>query len=214
MSDRAGGTTGLLLAAGAGTRMGMPKALVRDAGGRPWVTTAVDTLLAGGCDAVVVVLGASAREARPLVPDRPSVRTVVASAWAEGMGASLAAGLAVVREGDGAAAVVVSLVDLPDLPVAAVRRVLDAPGDRRRALRRAVHDGRPGHPVLVGRVHWGPLAAVLHGDLGAGRYLRSAGAERVECGDLWDGHDHDRPGPGRRSAGRGTDDERDRKSVV
>ncbi|WP_349814733.1 hypothetical protein [Curtobacterium sp. MCJR17_043] len=50
---------------------------------------------------------------------------------------------------------VVSLVDLPDLPVAAVRRVLDAPGDRRRALRRAVHDGRPGHPVLVGRVHWG-----------------------------------------------------------
>ncbi|WIB37078.1 hypothetical protein DEJ15_15145 [Curtobacterium sp. MCJR17_043] len=76
----------------------MPKALVRDAGGRPWVTTAVDTLLAGGCDAVVVVLGASAREARPLVPDRPSVRTVVASAWAEGMG-GVARGRARRRQG-------------------------------------------------------------------------------------------------------------------
>ncbi|PZE96130.1 nucleotidyltransferase family protein [Curtobacterium sp. MCBD17_008] len=178
--------------------MGMPKALVRDAGGRPWVTTAVDTLLAGGCDAVVVVLGASAWEARPLIPDRPAVRTVVASTWAEGMAASLAAGLAGAREDDETAAVLVSLVDLPDLPVAAVRRVLDVPGDRRGALRRAVHGGRPGHPVLVGQAHWAPLAAVLHGDLGAGPYLRSAGAERVECGDLWDGHDHDRPGPGRR----------------
>lgn len=188
---------GLVLAAGAGTRMGRPKALVRTAGGRPWVALAVEALLDGGCDAVVVVLGASAEEARGLVPVRPSVRVVVASAWADGLAASLAAGLHAVRADDDVDAVLVSLVDLPGLPVAAVRRVLGRPGTRRSVLRRAVHDGRPGHPVLVGRAHWDALAAALDtahdGDRGAGTYLRSSGAEPVECADLWDGVDHDRP---------------------
>lgn len=200
---------GLVLAAGAGTRMGRPKALVRSETGQPWVELAVEALLDGGCDAVVVVLGASAEEARGLVPVRPSVRMVVASAWADGLAASLAAGLRAVRADDTVDAVLVSLVDLPGLPVAAVRRVLgdvpDHPGAPRApalgpsVLRRAVHDGRPGHPVLVGRAHWAPLAAALgsadDGDRGAGAYLRSAGAESVECGGLWDGTDQDRPGP-------------------
>ena len=48
---------GLLLAAGAGRRMGMPKALVRDATGEPWLVRGVRTLREGGCDAVTVVLG-------------------------------------------------------------------------------------------------------------------------------------------------------------
>ena len=58
---------GLLLAAGAVRRMGMPKALVRDDAGEPWVVRGVRTLRAGGCDAVTVVLGAAAAEAAPLL---------------------------------------------------------------------------------------------------------------------------------------------------
>ena len=46
-------TLGLLLAAGAGTRMGRPKALVDD-----WLVRSVETL--ADCDRVVVVLGARA----------------------------------------------------------------------------------------------------------------------------------------------------------
>lgn len=197
--DRPQRVVGVVLAAGAGTRMGRPKALVRTGAGRPWVELAVEALLGGGCDAVVVVLGASAEEARGLVPDRPSVRVVVATAWADGLGASLAAGLRTVRADDDVDAVLVSLVDLPGLPAAAVRRVLGRETDRRSLLRRAVHDGRPGHPVLVGRSHWDALVTALgtasDGDHGAGAYLRSAGAEPIECVDLWDGTDHDRPGP-------------------
>jgi CTP:molybdopterin cytidylyltransferase MocA len=188
---------GLLLAAGAGSRMGRPKALVRSAAGRPWLHLAVEALLDGGCDGVVVVLGASAEEARVLVPDRPSVRVVVAAGWADGLGASLAAGLRAARADDDVDAVLVSLVDLPGLPAAAVRRVLGGEEDRRSLLRRAVHDGRPGHPVLVGRAHWDPLTVALDaaddGDRGAGEYLRTAGAEPVACADLWDGTDQDRP---------------------
>ncbi|PZE85271.1 NTP transferase domain-containing protein [Curtobacterium sp. MCBD17_032] len=190
---------GVVLAAGAGTRMGRPKALVRRPDGRPWLGAAVGTLLDGGCDEVVVVLGAAGREARALVPRRPTVRSVVTADWARGPSASLRAGLAAVASDPAVAAVLVSLVDLPDLPAAAVRRVLGT-GGRRTALRRATHDGVPGHPVLVGRSHWAALGVALatpadDRDRGAGPWLRAVGAEPVECGDLWDGTDRDRPGP-------------------
>ncbi|ROS59269.1 molybdenum cofactor cytidylyltransferase/nicotine blue oxidoreductase [Frigoribacterium sp. PhB160] len=194
------GAVGLLLAAGAGTRAGRPKALVRGADGTPWVARATAALLTGGCDAVVVVLGARADEARVLVPDDPRIRVVVADDWAEGLGASLRTGLRALsapRRPDGdeeARCALVSLVDLPGLPPAAVARLLDV-DDAARAgsLRQAAFGGRPGHPVLVGRVHWEPLAAELAGDSGARAYLDAHGADRVDCSDLWDGADVDRP---------------------
>ena len=59
------------------------------------------------------------------------------------------------------------------------------------ALIQATYDGAPGHPVLIGRSHGGPLAATLTGDTGARVYLRDQGALRIECSDLWSGHDID-----------------------
>jgi CTP:molybdopterin cytidylyltransferase MocA len=52
---------GVVLAAGGGRRMGMPKALVELDGDR-WSAGAVDTLRDGGCDPVAVVVGARADE--------------------------------------------------------------------------------------------------------------------------------------------------------
>ena len=112
-------TTGLLLAAGAGRRMGRPKALVDG-----WLVGAVEAM--ADCDQVVVVLGAAAEEARPLL-DAHDVTVVVNPDWSEGMGTSLHAGLTHVGHG-GATRCPLMLVDLPDVGAQVVRRVLDAPG--------------------------------------------------------------------------------------
>ncbi|MEH3069009.1 MAG: NTP transferase domain-containing protein [Aeromicrobium erythreum] len=105
---------GLVLAAGAGRRLGRPKATVVDADGEAWVARAVRVLREGGCDPVHVVLGADADTARALVP--PDARVVVADDWAEGMSASLRAGLRAVAATT-ADAVMIHLVDLPDVGV-------------------------------------------------------------------------------------------------
>lgn len=182
---------GLLLAAGAGSRMGMPKALVRADDGEPWLVRGVRTLREGGCDSVTVVLGASAEEALPLLEGSGATGIVVAD-WAEGMSASLRAGLAALTVTD-AEAVVVSLVDLPDVGSDVVRRLLD-PSPGRATLRRASYDGRIGHPVVIGRDHWTGVAEETSGDRGARGYLATHDVEVVECGDLASGHDVDSMG--------------------
>lgn len=178
-----------MLAAGAGTRAGGPKALRRDADGTPWLHLAAAALRDGGCTDVVVVLGAQADAARPLVPS--GCRVVVARDWADGLSASLRAGIAAAPTD--ATAAVVTLVDLPGLPATAVERLLGDPLDPG-TLRRATFGGWPGHPVVLGRAHWAAATAAATGDRGAGPYLRAQEAESVECGDLWDGADVDAPG--------------------
>ncbi|MFC7493357.1 MULTISPECIES: nucleotidyltransferase family protein [unclassified Nocardioides] len=179
---------GLLLAAGAGRRMGRPKALVRGDDGEPWLVRGVRVLHEGGCDQVDVVLGAAAEDALPML-DGTGATAVVAADWASGMSASLRAGLAAVEATDATAAVV-TLVDLPDVGADVVRRLLAEPPDAG-TLRRAAYDGRPGHPVVLGRDHWGAVAGGASGDRGARDYLAARPVALVECGDLASGRDVD-----------------------
>lgn len=183
--------TGLLLAAGAGSRMGTPKALVKDTDGTSWLARGVAALRDGGCDEVTVVLGATADEAKALVPNGTTV--VVAEDWAEGMSASLRAGLESLEDTDADAALV-SLVDLPDVTESVVQRVLSAGADKA-ALIRTTYDGRPGHPVVIGREHWLGVTMAAVGDRGARDYLANHALVEVECGDLATGLDVDEPAP-------------------
>jgi CTP:molybdopterin cytidylyltransferase MocA len=170
----------VVLAAGAGTRYGMPKVL---AGHGEWLRIAVATLRDGGCGDIVVVLGAA-------VVDVPEpARAVVAEDWADGLAASLRAGIAAVSANP-VDAVLLHLVDTPDIGPEVVRRVLAAVPPS--GLARAVYRGRPGHPVLIARRHWPALLASLHGDEGARAFLRDRDdVVAVECGDLATGADVD-----------------------
>jgi CTP:molybdopterin cytidylyltransferase MocA len=184
-------TAGLVLAAGAGTRYGMPKALVRSADGTPWVARAVDALRAGGCGTVLVALGAAADEAAALVP--AGARIVRVADWADGLSATLRAGLAAAADTPAVQLVVVP-VDTPGLPATVVRRIVEEGRPLGpEALVRATYAGDPGHPVLLGRAHWSPLAAAVSGDRGAGRYLVERGVREVDCVDYWPGTDIDSP---------------------
>jgi CTP:molybdopterin cytidylyltransferase MocA len=191
-------TAGLLLAAGAGRRMGRPKALLRDGEDVPFLDRAVGMLLESGCETVTVVLGAAADDARLLLNEAgwtadPSVDVVVADDWEEGMGASLRRGLTALHDGSADAALVM-LVDLPDVHAGVLRRVLDtAQEPPASALVRTTYAGRPGHPVLLGRQHWAGVVATARGDQGARSYLESHPPQPCECGDLAAGRDVDRP---------------------
>lgn len=182
---------GLLLAAGAGSRMGRPKALVTGHDGRPWLHTAIDALRDGGCDHVLIVLGAEAERAERLIAQM-AVSTVVAQDWQQGMSASLRTGLveALGRSGD-FGAVVISLVDLPDVDSRVVARVIAKVGIEPSALGRAVYDGTPGHPVVIGMDHIDGVLETIEGDQGARHYLRETGLTLVECSDLATGADVD-----------------------
>ncbi|VEG52250.1 putative MobA-like protein [Mycolicibacterium aurum] len=178
---QANSVTGVVLAAGSGSRFGMPK--VRADGGG-WLRAAVTALRDGGCGDVVVVLGAAVVE----VP--APARAVVADDWADGVSASVRAGI--LAAGDAAEFVVLTTVDTPDVDAAVVRRVLAAARASESGLARARYDGRPGHPVVIARPHWAQLLDALTGDDGAGPFLRSRDdVVAVECGDLATGRDID-----------------------
>ena len=176
---------GLVLAAGEGRRFGGPKAPVV-VGGERLVDRAVRVLREGGCDPVYVVLGA-------WTGDVPDAILVANPEWPEGMGSSLRLGLAALADEpvDAVDAVVVTLVDLPGLTSAAVRRLVDADG----GIAAATYEGERGHPVRFGRAHWIGVVGVARGDAGARDYLRAHADEVsfIEVGDVASGEDLDEP---------------------
>lgn len=182
MDIRARHVVGVLLAAGAGRRYGMPKVLVDG-----WLTAAVTALRDGGCDDVIVVLGA----ADVVVPDGVTAST--APDWHTGLSASLRTGLRTANRMDADYAVL-HVVDTPDVGAAVVSRVLRAAGESKAGLARAVYGDRPGHPVVLARRHWNAALASATGDQGAAAYLRTTdGVALVDCVDLATGRDHDEP---------------------
>jgi CTP:molybdopterin cytidylyltransferase MocA len=192
---QAGRVLGVLLAAGAGRRAGGPKALRADADGTSWLVRSILVLRDGGCDAVIVVLGCEAARARDVIASSahatgPALTLVDAPNWQQGMGSSLRSGL-LAAQAESWRAVLVHLVDLPDVTAEVVRRLIEQARPGTAALARASYGGRPGHPVLIGRDHLESIMVGLTGDSGAKDYLAQHGAHSVECGDLASGQDFD-----------------------
>jgi CTP:molybdopterin cytidylyltransferase MocA len=183
-------TAGLLLAAGAGRRYGMPKALVCHAG-QLLIQRAVATLQRAQCSPIVVVLGAAAAEVRTRA-DLGGVTAVDNPLWNTGMGSSLRAGLAALDRDRDVIATVVLLVDMPGVTASAVRRVTADAGPADLVMA-GYGNGRTGHPVLLGRAHWAAVAQLAVGDVGARAYLRTQGAavRVVPCADVANGDDLD-----------------------
>jgi CTP:molybdopterin cytidylyltransferase MocA len=161
-----------------------------DTGDGPWVLRALHTL--DGLPQRFVVVGAAADQVASLLPD--GVVAIPNREHDSGMGSSLAAGLRAL--GPEVDAAVVMLVDLPDVPAAAVQRVVATVGGgrpARTALARAGYRGTPGHPVLIGAQHIPGVLAAATGDRGARGYLARHSVTVVDCSDLAGGADVDEP---------------------
>jgi CTP:molybdopterin cytidylyltransferase MocA len=183
-AESAARVAGLVLAAGSGSRLGSPKALVEIDGER-LVDRAVRTLRAGGLEPIVVVLGAALVEvAGAAVVTNPD--------WASGMGSSLRVGLAALpAEAD---AVVVALVDQPGVGPEVIGRLLAAHAAGS-TVAVATYDGRRRNPVLLARGTWAEVSALAEGDSGARGYLAAHAAEvtAVPCEDIASAADIDTP---------------------
>lgn len=158
-------TAGLLLAAGSGSRFGGPKALVPFEG-ELFVERGQRLLREGGCDPVLVVVGAQADEV-----SASANWSVVAADWQTGMGASLRAGLAALADRD-ATAVVVVLADQPRVGPQSVARLIAA-HDAGAVAAVATYGGQPRNPVLLARRIWAEVADLAVGDTGARPWLRA-----------------------------------------
>lgn len=166
---------GILLAAGEGSRLGQPKALV-EVGGWTLAERGVALLRDGGADPVLLVTGA--------VPVTiPEALAVHNPDWSTGMGSSLATGLRALAETDAGAAVV-ALADQPLVGAEAVRRLISVYRDGA-PVAVAAYDGKPRNPVLIAREYWPVVLTMATGDTGARSFLRAYAelVTRVECAD-------------------------------
>jgi CTP:molybdopterin cytidylyltransferase MocA len=173
---------GLVLAAGASTRMGRPKQLA-ELDGRPLLEHVLRALEDAPVDGVVVALGAHAAEVRARVDLGRAVPLVVED-WAEGMGHVLASALAA-GPARGHRATVVLLGDQPLVSGRAVARLVEAWRSGAGPVVTAAYGGRPGHPKLFDH-RLLPELLRLSGDAGA-RDLLAANpgwVHEVEVGDL------------------------------
>jgi CTP:molybdopterin cytidylyltransferase MocA len=171
---------GLILAAGDGSRFGAESKLVADLDGKPLLQYALNAQCAvPELERVVVVLGAHADDVRARVRFGRA-EPVMCEDWSSGQAASLRCGLRALR---GADKVIVTLGDQPLITPDVVRRFVNAP-----AGARAVYNGTPGHPVVLGSDQYAAVER-LEGDQGARELLQ--GGERIECAHLASGRDVD-----------------------
>ena len=134
----------VVLAAGASTRMGRPKALI-EWRGRPFFVHCVERARAVGCGPVVVVWGAT-----PL-PEVPGIITVENPRWRDGPLSSLQAGLRAVLPVD-PSGVLVLTVDRPHVAEDTLQRLLEAHAQQPEVVVQPRLGEKSGHPVLHPRV--------------------------------------------------------------
>jgi CTP:molybdopterin cytidylyltransferase MocA len=167
---------GLILAAGEGTRFGPEPKLLAPLAGRPLLEHAIRAQSAvPELERVVVVLGAHA-DALLTGVDFGRAEPVVCERWRDGQATSLRRGL---EELQAMSRVIVTLGDEPLITPAIVARFVgEAPGTR------AVYNGRPGHPVVLGREEIHRTTSLI-GDEGARGLLRDGPTiELGGCRDL------------------------------
>jgi molybdenum cofactor cytidylyltransferase len=161
-ADPEDGLYAIVLAAGAATRFGSAKQLVRVAG-RPLLHSAVARAAEIAGTGVFVVLGARADELAPLLKHSPS-SVVINRDWREGMASSIRAGVA--RLPASCTAVLLTLVDQAAVTAEDLKRLVGAWKRQPEYIAAARYGTTTGVPAIFPRSTFTDLAS-LRGDVGA-----------------------------------------------
>ncbi len=156
-------TAGIILAAGASTRMGhamrKPLLLWR---GEPFIRHVARTALAAGLSPVVIVTGAHAAEIRSAVSDL-LVKVVYNPDWEAGQSTSVRCGLQALPPETGSA--IFLLADQPHIPIELVRGLIERHAQSLPPIVAPLIEDRRGNPVLFDRSTFDDLRS-LSGDVG------------------------------------------------
>jgi molybdenum cofactor cytidylyltransferase len=161
-ADPEDGLYAIVLAAGAATRFGSAKQLVRVAG-RPLLHSAVARAAEIAGTAVFVVLGARADELAPLLKHSPS-SVIINRDWREGMASSIRAGVS--RLPASCTAVLLTLVDQAAVTAEDLKRLVGAWKRQPEYIAAARYGTTTGVPAVFPRSTFTDLAS-LRGDVGA-----------------------------------------------
>jgi len=173
-----GEIVGLLLAAGASTRFGANKLLHPLPDGRPIALASALALRAALPQILVVVRPNNQALARLLAEH--GIASVFAANAADGMGASLAQGVASTMQAQGW---LIALADMPFVKPQTMVRIADALRNGA-VIAAPAYQGQRGHPVGFA-ARFGAQLLKSTGDEGARRILHDHAAEvlQIECGD-------------------------------
>jgi len=152
---------GIILAAGASTRMGQAKPLLTWRG-EPFIRHIARTALDAGLSPVVIVTGAYTPEIRAAVADLPVV-LIHNPDWEAGQSTSVRCGLQALPDTIGSA--VFLLADQPQIPIELVKALRDQHVQALNPIVAPLIDERRGNPVLFDRVTFADLLSLM-GDVG------------------------------------------------
>jgi molybdenum cofactor cytidylyltransferase len=171
----------VVLAAGASSRMGFPKALLTTPAGRPFAAAIVRALAAAGVVDLVMVTGADhERVVEAVTADGPPVlpRFARNPDPMRGQLSSLWVGMEAIVRPD-TDALLVTLVDVPMVEPSTVTRVIERWRETRAPIVRPAIGSRHGHPVIFDRRVFDELRAAPL-DRGAKTVVRAHAAEVVD----------------------------------
>lgn len=166
--------SGVVLAAGTGSRFGGTKQIVV-VDGKPLAQHAIDALDEAGADEIVVVTGHDAVAVASALTLPGRARIVWNKAYRDGQASSLAAALHVLD--DDSEAAVILMADQPGVTAEVIRSLVSGFRSTRKQVVRAMYADGPGPSLLSREIY--AEAGHLHGDVGA-RILIASHPEWVE----------------------------------
>lgn len=155
--------SGLILGAGASTRLGRPKQLLPFRGTTLLGWAIAQAEQAEGLDEVVVVLGRAADEIRELI-NFGNAKVVINPVFGEGCASSYRAGIGALDPRSDA--IMILLGDQPGVDPEIINRVADEWRRSDSQIALASYQDRKGHPMLFARPLFDKLVG-LHGDKAA-----------------------------------------------